>query len=180
MNEEVSKDDTDTDKLIERLNAFAEHRISGQEFYKLSDLQIKAIAHAAERNLESGRYEQARVIYESLVEFVPTKTQYSIALGIVYFLEKNYVQSIARLSRIIENGNREGIVYLMRGESLFLSGDKDAGIEDLREAVKLETDKNSLVHKRAQSLVTVLTRGATQTKAAGPKKKKGLGTKPKK
>ena len=156
-----------TEEFIVRLKEFAEGKLSGQQFYNFSDAQINSMADAARRNFESGRYEQARVIFEGLCEFVPSNQSYLISLGIIYFLENDLDKAIDSMSRAIGLGNKEGIVHLIRGESYYLLGKRELGLKDLVESCRLEASKESLVNKRATALVNVL--GKIPAKAA-PKK----------
>jgi len=84
-----------------------------------------------------GKYEAARDLFTDLSAYAPYTSHYWRALGAVNQQLKNYTKAIAAYDMAITNDENDVVSYVYRAESQILSGNLDAGLQDLAMVVIL-------------------------------------------
>ena len=75
--------------------------------------------------------------YKKALELEPNISRTLFHLGISYGEIGQYAQAIAFINKALEINSQNGLYYYGRGRVLFLSGEKEKAIEDLKQAAVL-------------------------------------------
>lgn len=108
-----------------------------QELEGISDDELETIYALGFNLFTYGKYEAAKNIFASLTAYAPYTAYYWRALGAVNQQLKDYPEAIATYDMAIANDETDIVSYVYRGESQILSGNIEAGIKDLEEAIRI-------------------------------------------
>ncbi len=75
--------------------------------------------------------------YNKALELEPNNSRSLFNLGISYGEIGQYTRAIAFINKALEINSQNGLYYYGRGRVLFLSGEKEKAIEDLKQAAVL-------------------------------------------
>jgi type III secretion system low calcium response chaperone LcrH/SycD len=114
------------------IHGFMNGLITLQELEGISDEEMETIYALGYNFFTYGKYDAAKDIFTGLTAYAPYTSHYWRALGAVNQQMKDYTEAIAAYDMAIANDETDIVSFVYRGESQILSGNVDAGLEDLR------------------------------------------------
>jgi len=126
--------------------------------------EAKAIAELGCDLAAAGRLEEARVLFEGLVEMNPQDAAARAALGTVYQRQGRLQEAVAEYSAAIELDATQPVALANRGELRLKQNDR-RGVEDLVAAIKADPSGITLASRRAKALIGVLAQSAAANDA---------------
>lgn len=118
---------------------FLNNLFSLLEKQDLSEEEMENVYALGYNHFICGNYNKARDVFIKLASFAPSKAYYWRALGAVNQQMKKYDEAIGSYDKAIANDSMELISYIYRAETKILSGNQEAGISDLNQAIKIGT-----------------------------------------
>lgn len=106
---------------------------------------------------QSGKLENAKVLFEELVATVPTNIQYSNSLNDIYLKLKDYDKSVSFLLDRIKIRPNDVSLYGMLGSTYYISGDIEKAVETWNKGV--------LLNNNSQINYTIISNYAVQNRA---------------
>jgi Flp pilus assembly protein TadD len=153
-------------ELSGRLKAFARGEATWAEVEGMTFEEARAIAQVGCELAASGRLEEARIIFEGLVEGNPKDSGSRAALGTVYQKLGRLEDAVAEYSAALAEDPRNPVALANRGELRLRVGDRQ-GFGDLAQAVESDPRGDTAAGRRAKGLVKAITLIAVeQAKAA--------------
>jgi tetratricopeptide (TPR) repeat protein len=153
-----------------RKNAVQEKLVTGQitiaEAVGLSPKQLYAIAEKGYQLFNSGKLEDAKVIYSGLVAANPYDSVFHCHLGAVLYRMGEIDQAFEEYDASIRYNLANVDALAGRGEIYFEKGEIKKGIEDLRKAVELDAEGNHPASIRARALLLAVQEEANKRKSA--------------
>ena len=121
------------------IHGFMDGLIILQELEGISDEEMETIYALGYNFFTSGKYDAAKDIFTGLSAYAPYTAHYWRALGAVNQQLKDYDEAIAAYDMAIANDESDVVSYVYRGESLILSGNLEAGLEDFDRVLQIGT-----------------------------------------
>ncbi len=148
------------------LKAYANGEITWAQLEGMTFEQAKGIAQVGCELAEAGRLEEARVVFEGLIEGNPFDFAARAALGTVY-QKLGRVDEAREAYELTLEGDPENVVALVnRGELRILCGDQE-GFADLLRALDADPEGATASGRRAQGLVKAITLAAVEKSQQG-------------
>ncbi len=119
------------------IHGFMNGLITLQELEGISDEEMETIYALGYNFFTYGKYDAARDIFTGLTAYAPYTAHYWRALGAVNQQQRDYGEAIVAYDMAIANSELDIVSYVYRGESQILSGNRDAGLEDLRTVLQI-------------------------------------------
>ena len=152
--------DTRSDSL-RRLRKFARGETTWAELQGMTWQEAKAIAQVGCDLATAGRLEEARIIFEGLVEGNPRDSAVRSALGTVYQKLGRLEDAMSAYNTAVEIDPRNPVALGNRGELRLKNGDRD-GFTDLARAVEADPHGETSAARRAKALVKAITLKAVE------------------
>jgi len=114
--------------------------------------EAKAIAEIGCDLAAAGRLEEARVLFEGLVEMNPQDAAARAALGTVYQKQGRLQDALAEYTAAIQMDEAQPIALSNRGELRLRRNDR-GGVEDLVAATESDPNGSTIGGRRAKSLL---------------------------
>jgi len=119
------------------IHGFMNGLITLQELEGISDEEMETIYALGYNFFTYGKYDAAKDIFTGLTAYAPYTAHYWRALGAVNQQLKDYTEAIAAYDMAIANDEMDVVSYVYRGESQILSGNPEAGLEDLHRVLQV-------------------------------------------
>lgn len=123
--------------------------------------EAKAIAQVGCDLAAAGRLEEARIIFEGLIEGNPKDSAIQAALGTVYQKLGRLDDALTAYDAAVELDPRNPVALYNRGELKLRSGN-NAGFKDVADAVEADPHGETAAGRRARSLVKTITMKAVE------------------
>lgn len=121
------------------IHGFMNGLITLQELEGISDEEMETIYALGYNFFTYGKYDAAKDIFTGLTAYAPYTAHYWRALGAVNQQLKDYLEAIAAYDMAIANDELDVVSYVYRGESQILSGNREAGLQDLDRVLQVGT-----------------------------------------
>lgn len=156
-------------ETVSKLKAYAAGEATWAEVEGMTFEEAKAIAQVGCDLASAGRLEEARVIFEGLIESNPKDSAAQAALGTVYQRLGRIEDAIAAYAASLERDPQNPVALAHRGELRLNKGDRE-GFTDLARAVEADPHGETQAGRRAKSLIRAITMlVAEQVRANGNK-----------
>lgn len=119
------------------IHGFMNGLITLQELEGINDEEMETIYALGYNFFTYGKYEAAKDIFTGLTAYAPYTSHYWRALGAVAQQVKEYADAIAAYDMAIANDPNDVVSYVYRGECQILSGNADAGMDDLKKVLEV-------------------------------------------
>jgi Flp pilus assembly protein TadD len=149
-----------------KLRAFARGEMTWAEVEGMTFEEAKAIAQVGCELAAAGRYEEARILFEGLVEGNPKDAASRAALGTVYQKLGRLEDAIAEYSAALERDPRNPVALSNRGELYLRQGNRQ-GFTDVANAVEADPHGDTVAGRRARALVKAITLVAVEKMKGG-------------
>jgi Flp pilus assembly protein TadD len=153
-------------ETVGKLKAFARGEATWAEVEGMTFEQAKAIAQVGCELAAAGRYEEARILFEGLVEGNPKDSASRAALGTVYQKLGRVEEALTEYSAALEHDPRNPVALANRGE-LYLRQGHPQGFTDVANAVEADPHGETVAGRRAQALVKAITLAAVEKMQEG-------------
>ncbi len=97
--------------------------------------------------------EEARTVFEGLVEINPESANAHSALGALFTRTKEYEAALPHLNRAIELDNRQIAPYVNRAEIFIRQQQAPEAVADLKRAIALDPEEANPAAHRARAMV---------------------------
>jgi tetratricopeptide (TPR) repeat protein len=154
-------------ETVGRLKAFARGELTWAEVEGMTFEEAKAIAQVGCDLAAAGRYEEARILFEGLVEGNPKDAASRAALGTVYQKLGRLQDAITEYSAALERDPRNPVALVNRGE-LYLRQGMRQGFTDVANAVEADPHGDTTAGRRARALVKAITLVAVEKMKGSP------------
>lgn len=141
---------------VRGLKAFARGEATWAEVEGMTFEEAKAIAQVGCDLAAGGRLEEARILFEGLVEGNPRDSAARAALGTVYQKLGRLEEAVAEYSAALAREPGNPVALANRGE-LYLRRGERQGFTDLARAVEVDPHGETVAGRRARALVTAIT-----------------------
>lgn len=152
---------TQADLLWARIQGFLKGELTLAELEGMTADQAAAIAETGCELAESGRLEEARVLFEGLVEMNPRDAGAHAALGTVYQKLARLPDALQSYSLAIGLDPLHPVALANRGELRLRSGDGE-GFRDLEGAVAADPRGRTAAGTRAAAWIAALSQAAAR------------------
>ena len=140
MSQYVEIENTAAQYLEFMIHGFMNGLITLQELEGISDEEMETIYALGYNFFTYGKYDAAKDIFTGLTAYAPYTAHYWRALGAVNQQMKDYAEAIAAYDMAIANDEADVVSYVYRGESQILSGNVEAGLEDLNRVLQIGSE----------------------------------------
>ena len=151
----------------EKLKAFVRGEVTWAEVEGMTFEEAKAIAQVGCDLAAAGRYEEARILFEGLVEGNPKDAASRAALGTVYQKLGRLQDAITEYSAALERDPHNPVALVNRGE-LYLRQGQRQGFTDVANAVEADPHGETAAGRRARALVKAITLVAVERMKGNP------------
>lgn len=155
-------------QTAEKLKAFARGEMTWAEVEGMTFAEAKAIAQVGCELAAAGRYEEARILFEGLVEGNPKDGASRAALGTVYQKLGRQEEALTEYSAALECDPRNPVALTHRGELYLRQGNRQ-GFTDISHAVEADPQGKTVAGRRARALVKAITLVAVETMKGAPR-----------
>lgn len=145
-----------TEQMKTKLRAYSRGEMTWAEVEGMTFEEAKAIAQVGCDLAAAGRLEEARIIFEGLVEGNPKDSASRAALGTVYQKLGRVEEAVAEYSEALAQDPKNPVALGNRGELRLKRGDRE-GFRDLAEAVHADPHGETAAGRRARSLIKAVT-----------------------
>jgi Flp pilus assembly protein TadD len=152
---------------VSKLKAFARGEATWAEVEGMTFEEAKAIAQVGCELAAAGRYEEARILFEGLVEGNPKDAASRAALGTVYQKLGRLQEALTEYSAALERDPRNPVALVNRGE-LYLRQGQRQGFTDVANAVEADPHGETSAGRRARALVKAITLVAVEKLKGNP------------
>jgi Flp pilus assembly protein TadD len=152
---------------VSKLKAFARGEATWAEVEGMTFEEAKAIAQVGCELAAAGRYEEARILFEGLVEGNPKDAASRAALGTVYQKLGRLQDALTEYSAALERDPRNPVALVNRGE-LYLRQGQRQGFTDVANAVEADPQGETSAGRRARALVKAITLVAVEKLKGNP------------
>jgi Flp pilus assembly protein TadD len=152
---------------VSKLKAFARGEMTWAEVEGMTFEEAKAIAQVGCELAAAGRFEEARILFEGLVEGNPKDSASRAALGTVYQKLGRLQDAITEDSTALEHDPLNPVALVNRGELYLRQGNRQ-GFTDVANAVEADPHGDTSAGRRARALVKAITLVAIERMKAGP------------
>ena len=154
-------------ETVKKLKSYARGEMTWAEVEGMSFEEAKAIAQVGCDLAAAGRLEDARIIFEGLVEMNPKDSASRAALGTVYQKLGRSEEAIVEYDAALSQDGRNPVALANRGELRLKRGDRN-GFTDLALAVEADPYGETAAGRRAKGLVRAIAMAAVEAgKAEG-------------
>ncbi len=154
-------------ETVEKLKAFARGQATWAEVEGMSFEEAKSIAQVGCELAAAGRYQEARILFEGLVEGNPKDAASRAALGTVYQKLGRLQDAISEYSAALERDPRNPVALVNRGELYLRQGNRQ-GFTDVTQAVEADPHGETSAGRRARALVKAITLVAVEKMKESP------------
>jgi len=154
-------------ETVGKLKAFARGEVTWAEVEGMTFEEAKAIAQVGCELAAAGRFEEARILFEGLVEGNPKDAASRAALGTVYQKLGRLQEAISEYSAALERDPRNPVALVNRGE-LYLRQGLRQGFTDVASAVEADPHGDTSAGRRARALVKAITLVAVEKLKGSP------------
>lgn len=148
-------------ETVQKLKAFARGEMTWAEVEGMTFEEAKAIAQVGCDLAAAGRLEEARILFEGLVEGNPLDSAARAALGTVYQKLGRTEDALKEYSASLEFDPTNPVALVNRGELYLRQGDK-RGFTDVANAVEADPNGETSAGRRARALVKAITAVAVE------------------
>lgn len=120
--------------LQEKLQKWADGRMTLKEVRGYSDEELYAIARTAYFFFYQGRISEARTLFQGLYAINPTDSYFAKALGVVEYAAGNAQGALAAFDVAVKLSPNDAASFLGRAEVRLAQGQKALALEDLQKA----------------------------------------------
>lgn len=153
---------------VRKLKAFARGEVTWAEVEGMTFEEAKAIAQVGCDLAAAGRLEEARILFEGLVEGNPRDSAAHAALGTVYQKLGRLEEAVAEYSAALARDPGNPVALANRGELYLRKGERQ-GFTDIANAVEVDPHGETSAGRRARALVKAITLVAVEKlKAEAP------------
>ena len=146
---------------VTRLRAFARGEATWAEVEGMTFEEAKAIARVGCDLAAAGRCEEARILFEGLVEGNPKDAASHAALGTVYQKLGRVQDAITEYTAALERDARNPVALTNRGELYLRQGNRQ-GFTDIANAVEADPHGETSAGRRARALVKAIALAAVE------------------
>ncbi|MGQ0506774.1 MAG: tetratricopeptide repeat protein, partial [Myxococcaceae bacterium] len=146
---------SETKKLL----AYARGELTFAQLEGMTWEQAKGIAQVACDLASAGRLEEARVLFEGLVEGNPLDAAAHAALGTVYHKLGRRSDALNAYEHALQSDPHNPVALVNRGELRIQAGD-ERGFADLLKTLEVDPEGTTAAGRRAQGLVKAITLSA--------------------
>ena len=139
-----------------RLKAFARGETTWAEVEGMTFEEAKAIAQVGCDLAAAGRMDEARILFEGLVEGNPKDSAAHAALGTVYQKLGRVEDALTEYTHALAGDPRNPVALAGRGE-LYLRRGERQGFTDISNAVEVDPHGETSAGRRARALVKAIT-----------------------
>ncbi|MFP2902629.1 tetratricopeptide repeat protein [Corallococcus sp. 4LFB] len=139
-----------------RLKAFARGETTWAEVEGMTFEEAKAIAQVGCDLAAAGRLEEARILFEGLVEGNPKDSAAHAALGTVYQKLGRVEDALTEYTHALAGDPRNPVALTGRGELHLRRGERQ-GFTDIANAVEVDPHGETSAGRRAKALVKAIT-----------------------
>lgn len=143
----------------DNLKAFARGDMTWAQVEGITAREAMEIAQVGCDLSAAGRLEEARVIFEGLVEMNPLDAAARAALGTVYQRQERTMEALGAYSNALKVDPKNVVALANRGELRLRANDPN-GLHDLADAVKADPRGETEAGKRARALAEAITAAA--------------------
>ncbi|WNG60504.1 tetratricopeptide repeat protein [Archangium gephyra] len=154
----------------EKLKAFVRGEVTWAEVEGMTFAEAKAIAQVGCDLAAAGRYEEARILFEGLVEGNPKDSASRAALGTVYQKLGRLEDAVTEYCAALERDPANPVALVNRGE-LYLRRGNRQGFTDLANAVEADPRGETSAGRRARALVRAIALAAAEKLQPEPRAK---------
>ena len=154
-------------ETVGKLKAFARGEVTWAEVEGMTFEEAKAIAQVGCELAATGRFEEARILFEGLVEGNPKDAASRAALGTVYQKLGRLQDAITEYSAALDRDPGNPVALVNRGE-LYLREGKRQGFTDVANAVEADPQGETSAGRRARALVKAITLVAVEKLKGNP------------
>jgi tetratricopeptide (TPR) repeat protein len=141
----------DWEKILytpQRIQAWMKGDMSLRDLHAISGPEMLEMAIIGFQMYETGKYNEARVIFEGLTSLDPKESYYVTALGAVHLAQENLDTALSCFNSAIKLNEKEIASFVNRGEVYLRQGKVMEAAQDFKKAVELDpTGKDPLVHR---------------------------------
>ena len=145
----------------EKLKGFVRGELTWAEVEGMTFEEAKAIAQVGCDLAAAGRLEEARILFEGLVEGNPKDSAARAALGTVYQKLGRLEDALTEYSAALERDPKNPVALVNRGELYLRKGDRQ-GFTDVSNAVEADPHGETSAGRRARALVKAITMVAVE------------------
>src|SRR6478672_6580548 len=145
----------------QKLKAYARGDMTWAEVEGMTFEEAKAIAQVGCELAAAGRLEEARVIFEGLVEMNPKDSAARAALGTVYQKLGRSDEAMVEYSASLAQDPRNPVALANRGELRLKAGDRN-GFTDLAMAIDSDPHGETAAGRRAKGLLKAIALAAVE------------------
>ncbi|QRK13365.1 tetratricopeptide repeat protein [Archangium violaceum] len=145
----------------EKLKAFVRGEMTWSEVEGMTFEEAKAIAQVGCDLAAAGRYEEARILFEGLVEGNPKDSASRAALGTVYQKLGRLEEAISEYSAALERDPSNPVALVNRGELYLRQGNRQ-GFTDIANASEADPNGETSAGRRAKALVKAIALAAAE------------------
>ncbi|MBJ6759408.1 tetratricopeptide repeat protein [Myxococcaceae bacterium JPH2] len=138
-----------------KLKAFARGESTWAEVEGMTFEEAKAIAQVGCELAAAGRLDEARILFEGLVEGNPRDSAARAALGTVYQKLGRLDEAVAEYSAALARDAANPVALANRGELYLRKGERQ-GFTDLANAVEVDPHGETAAGRRARALVKAI------------------------
>lgn len=154
-------------ETVKKLKSYARGEMTWAEVEGMTFEEAKAIAQVGCDLAAAGRLEDARIIFEGLVEMNPKDSASRAALGTVYQKLGRTDEAIVEYNAALAQDSKNPVALANRGELRLKKGDRN-GFTDLALAVEADPHGETAAGRRAKGLVKAIALAAVEAgKAEG-------------
>lgn len=139
-----------------RLRLFITGVITLGELEGISKDEQYEMAALGHRNLQAGKLEAARKVFEGLATLDPRDAYFHLVLGSIAQRQERLDDAQKAYSRSLELDPTAVHAYANRGEVRMLQGDMVEGTKDLLAALKLDPEAKEEATRRARATISVV------------------------
>ena len=154
----------------EKLKGFVRGELTWAEVEGMTFEEAKAIARVGCDLAAAGRCEEARILFEGLVEGNPKDAASRAALGTVYQKLGRVQDAITEYTAALERDARNPVALTNRGELYLRQGNRQ-GFTDLANAVVADPKGQTSAGRRAKALVRAIALAAVEKVKEEPRAK---------
>lgn len=127
--------------------------IGATELFALSPDSMKALAEHGYLLYEQGKYDSAKTVFEGLATIDNRNSNYQRMLGSIYQLQSKWDASYYRYTLVLRSTPNDIFVLTNRAEVLIELKRMKEAMEDLKQAILLDTHANHPAGRRARLLI---------------------------
>lgn len=145
-------------RILERMNAFLEDKISLAEFRGISKSQMQLLTETGFIKLKHGRLDEAERIFQALLLLDHRNAYFHAAMGAIHQKRHKPVEAIFEYSSALSIDQKDTASLINRGEIYLRHKNFKKAAQDFKAAILLDPSGRNLWANRARSLVIAIKR----------------------